>query len=464
MDNPTPSSTMLQLPDEILLQITFNLSESVKQPDPQRNLINLALTCKQLAPLAREALCHAPIVQSSKVLPLLRTLFAYPSLRSKARSLTIETKETRCEHTMPHPLPKLNSQTLRHCTLTIRSLPFVDEETKDWWIADLSACFLQFPGPLICLLISMLPRIEELYLGGSVLFNLPLFRAMLPALDHTSATSTVTNSHPQFEIRRRRVLFGERMSPVIRRISNWNLPNLSPITTTLLGPRLTHLELPNDMRLSPDDAPRHMEAIADIATTFPLLTFLSIPAGAVSHYRPDAIIPQLLQHLVLTDVQSIQQVGNWEDDLAMMKLGQAPPDHLRRRTSPAHPFFPKLSKLEICYRKRERPASASFYGLMAEAGIVYKEHIPECCFIGGREFWHPWLFAGEGELERAQGKRHDKYEARKTEAIKRNRIARERALERSVERGIMALRWLFREKSVVVCGGGRVRAGGEQEA
>lgn len=446
MKNSTPFPTMLQLPDEILLQITLNLSESVKQPDPQRNLMNLALTCKQLAPLAREALCHAPIVQSSNVLPLLRTLFAYPALRSKARSLTIETKETRSEHTMPHPLPKLDSHMLRHCTLTIRSLPFVDGETKDWWIADLKASFFQFPGPFICLLITMLPRVQELYLGGSVLFNLPLFRAMLPALDNTSATSTVTNSHPQFQIRRRRGLFGGSVSPVIRRISNWDLPNLSPIMTSLLGPRLTHLELPNDMRLSPDDAPRHIEAIVDIATTFPHLIFLSIPAGAVWHYRPDAIIPQTLQHLVLTDVQSIHQVGDWEDDLAMMKLGQAPPDHLRRRTSPAQTFFPNLSKLEVFYRLRERPASASFYGLMAEAGITYKEHIPEHCFIGGREFWHPWLFAGEGELERAEGRMHDEYKVMWIKAKKRKRIAREKELERSNQMARLALRHLSRGK------------------
>jgi hypothetical protein len=178
------TSALLQLPDELLLQIALELRDDIAQPDPQRNMRNLATTCKTLTSIAREALFHAPILRSSKADLFLDVLFTYPTLRNKIKSLTIETKEAQAEfecvtkyrgevdNLVPCAIPRLKPGLLRNCITEVQKLQ-IGSETKEWWIADLQATTFPTHGTLLTLILIMLPHVEELYLGGSMLFNFP---------------------------------------------------------------------------------------------------------------------------------------------------------------------------------------------------------------------------------------------------------------------------------------------------
>ena len=78
-------AVLLGLPNEALLRIFHCLPKSVKHPNPQADLLNLSLTCRQLAPLAREVLCTAPILSLGNIHVFLDMLFKYPDLQPKIR-------------------------------------------------------------------------------------------------------------------------------------------------------------------------------------------------------------------------------------------------------------------------------------------------------------------------------------------------------------------------------------------
>jgi hypothetical protein len=90
-------AVLLGLPNETLLRIFNYLLQNVKHPKPQADLLNLSLTCKQLAPLAREVLFTAPILHPRKIDIFLVTLFKYPDLQSKIQSLTVELSKNTLE-------------------------------------------------------------------------------------------------------------------------------------------------------------------------------------------------------------------------------------------------------------------------------------------------------------------------------------------------------------------------------
>jgi hypothetical protein len=98
---------LLGLPNETLLHIFHYLPQSVKHPKPQADLLNLIVTCKQIAPLALEVLFCAPILESSKIREFLRILFKYEDLQDTIKTLTIETGDAlhgdRFERTYTRP-------------------------------------------------------------------------------------------------------------------------------------------------------------------------------------------------------------------------------------------------------------------------------------------------------------------------------------------------------------------------
>jgi hypothetical protein len=177
MPHDSTFSVLLQLPDEILIQIALELRDDIAQPDPQRDMRSLATTCKQLTPIAREALFHAPILRSSKADLFLDVLFTYPTLRNKIKSLTIETKEAQAEFecVTKYRGGSGQSRTLRHSPSEARAITELHHrgseaadwiETKEGWIADLQATTFPTHGTLLTLIFIMLPHVEELYLGG----------------------------------------------------------------------------------------------------------------------------------------------------------------------------------------------------------------------------------------------------------------------------------------------------------
>ncbi|KAH7378231.1 hypothetical protein BKA66DRAFT_610374 [Pyrenochaeta sp. MPI-SDFR-AT-0127] len=401
---------MLRLPDEVLLQIALNLSGTTKNADPERNLLSLATTCKRLAPIAREALCHAPIVRSSKVHVLLETLFKYPSLQNKAKSLTIETKETRCEQVLPTPIPRLSVGLLRNCVQALRALP-ISEETYHWWVADLQVTIFKFHGPLICLLITMFPKLEELYLGGSVLFNLPLFRGLLSSIDHET----------------------EYGPYALAQTPNWNMPNLSCIMS-ILGPRLKILEFPSDLRLDLNhlekDAWLYAQA-SDITKYFPALRHLMLPALVVIFMPCEDIIPRTLEALVLTNAR-FNDPNDWLIELAQSRK-----------------CFPSLRRVAVYHRYCKFPTEPEILDAFNAAEMEYFEYTPDCVLDMGHEFYHPWMYtpAEIDALEPLRMEVHEKENEILAAEIRAKVIAKQVEHARSAHEGLLAIRYLFTQAS-----------------
>ncbi|CAN9439580.1 unnamed protein product [Alternaria alternata] len=128
-------AVLLGLPNEALLGIFHCLPKSVKHPKPQADLLNLSLTCKQLAPLAREVLFTAPILHPPKIDMLLATLLKYPDLQSKMRSLTVDASKIHGSWMVVDPgyLPRLNAEIVHIC-YGIRRNSDLDEKVKQEYI------------------------------------------------------------------------------------------------------------------------------------------------------------------------------------------------------------------------------------------------------------------------------------------------------------------------------------------
>ncbi|OAG16609.1 hypothetical protein CC77DRAFT_1012217 [Alternaria alternata] len=124
-------AVLLGLPNETLLRIFNYLLQNVKHPKPQADLLNLSLTCKQLAPLAREVLFTAPILHPRKIDIFLVTLFKYPDLQSKIQSLTVESNKVDGNWVVSDPLRVLaqDSEILSRCAGILRTSA-LDEEIK----------------------------------------------------------------------------------------------------------------------------------------------------------------------------------------------------------------------------------------------------------------------------------------------------------------------------------------------
>jgi hypothetical protein len=253
-------STLLKLPNETLLQISQYLPNSVKHSDPQADLVNLMSTCKRLVPLAREALFYAPILDSSKVDHFLATLFKYPVLPSKMHSLTIETKKIRGACIGPNPIPALDAALLSKAISHIGTLN-IDQNTKQQLTKWLNTGN-EFDGPqtLLVLLLTMLPNLRELYLGGSILYNFPL----QPLLTPSSAPSHIFD-----------------------KISSHNA-SLSTLLS-LFSRKITVLELPNDFRSRFYNDDRYAAA----CTTFPSSSL----SYAHSSCRPNSYTTSIRQSL-----------------------------------------------------------------------------------------------------------------------------------------------------------------------
>ncbi|KAF3032977.1 hypothetical protein E8E12_002726 [Didymella heteroderae] len=333
-----------------------------------RSLLDTALTCQRLASVAREALCTAPVLQSGKVDLLIAFLFKYPDLMKKIKCVTIETQETRKDNAYPLHMAHLDPDVLSHCKRHVRHLP-IRKCIQDGMIALLKAPRFECHSILLGLLLTMLPKLEHLYLGGSILLNFPLFRAMIP-------------NEPED--------------------TEWHKPDWAagPDLTwmlSLIGPRLTHLELPIDLRRNPEANIWTPLSIAALPSYFPRLQWLSMPHMAATEITKTSaadVVPPLLHTLILTDARC--------DCFAAFSRGLV-------REESSTPVFPELRKIALYHRYPSPGADADVVDKLAQAGIDLREYDPNCCLRSGDEFYHPWKYTPD-EIGALEESRHRAYE------------------------------------------------------
>jgi hypothetical protein len=397
----TKPPSLLKLPDELLLQIALCLRGHMSQPDPQRDMRSLAATCQQLTTVARDALFHAPILRSSKVDLFLDLLFAYPTLRNKIKSLTIETKEARGQEILPQTISGLKSHLLLDCIYEVEQLP-IALETKEWWVADLQVTRFPTHGTLLTLLLAMLPCMKELYLGGSMLLNFPLFRDLLPTLDDKEYLEDLGS---------------------VGVYSNWDNPNLTCITA-MLGYKLTVLELPNHFRLITETPWWFSEDVQSISQYFPNLQWLSLPFEAVEQDEDcRTILPYTLQELVFTDGEGST---SW-----LLQVCRLKPTH-----------FPSLRRISVYYRIRDSASKVTLFESLDAVEVEYFEHMPECCLRSGDAFFHPWCYTA-AELKVSMAATHEAYFQEIQAEVAKRKISAERRQARLVNKGLQAIRHLF---------------------
>ncbi|KAF9696363.1 hypothetical protein EKO04_005690 [Ascochyta lentis] len=351
---------LLALPAELQVHIATYLSSGVKHAGSSKDLLNLALTCRQLAPIVREVLCTAPVLQSSKVHLLLDFLCMYPHLAKTIKTLTVETKETRKDGTYPVPIPLLQSDVLDHCRQHVRTLP-VRKWTQDTMIASLKATRFADHGLLLSLLLTTLPRLEQLYLGGSILLNFPILRDLIPNEPEAPAGPTWAE--------------GPDMSWVV----------------AVIGHQLTALELPIDFRRTLEDNIWRPLSISRIPDFFPNLRWLSIPHTAATETSSSEVVPRSLETLILTDAR-----GNCFEQFAseLIEDGKA--------------LFPRLSKIALYHRYLGAPTDDAVIKALADIDIGVFEYIPDCCLRSGDEFYHPWKYT-PAEIDALSEVRHAGY-------------------------------------------------------
>ncbi|CAE6998105.1 hypothetical protein PTTW11_00654 [Pyrenophora teres f. teres] len=165
-----PNGHLINLPNEALLQIASHLQGTFKERTPHCDLISLVSTCKRFPPIIRKVLYTTPILDSAKVSSLLQILFRYPDLRSKFYSLTVVSNPIRGQKAVNLGTP--------------RTLP-MDSDTKKEGATHLSTDAFDSPSLLLGLTLKMLPRLTALYLGGTVLFYLPLIRSITVVINST---------------------------------------------------------------------------------------------------------------------------------------------------------------------------------------------------------------------------------------------------------------------------------------
>ena len=367
------SPGLLSLPTELQLQIAVYLvgdgKRDGKNDRPVRSLLNTALTCQQLASVVREALCTSPVLQSSKVDILIAFLFKYPDLIPKIKHLTIETRETtNKDKAYPVHISHLSPCVLSACKRHIRHLP-VRKYIQDQLIALLKAPRFEDHSVLLALLLTMLPSLTHLYLGGSILQNFPILRTMIP------------NEPDNTDWRKPDWASGPDLTWVIN----------------LVGQRLTHLELPVDLRRNPEANAWTPLSIVALPSYFPRLEWLSIPHMAATEITKTAcadVVPPQLHTLILTDARC-NCFEQFSRGLTKEKNGES--------------LFPSLKRIEMYHRYPSPGTDVDVIEKLANAGIEVFEYDPDCCLRSGDEFYHPWKYTLEeiGELE---GSRHKAYE------------------------------------------------------
>lgn len=357
------SSSLLSLPTELQLQIALYLVGDGKRDGKRdcsvRSLLNTALTCQQLASVAREALCTAPVLQSSKADILIAFLFKYPDLPSKIKHLTIETQETRKDKAYPVPIAHLPPSVLSASKRHIRHLP-VRKSIQDQLISLLKAPRFHDHSIPLALILTLLPCLTHLHLGGSILLNFPLFAALIPNAPDWGSEPHLT----------------------------WILD--------LIGPRLTHLELPVDLRRTPEAHIWTPPRVVGLPARFPRLQWLSMPHMSATEMTATSagdVVPPRVRTLVLTDARCAcfeQFARGLVDD-------------------EGGSLFPELRRVEMYHRYPSPGTDADVLEKLAGAGIKVFEYDPGCCLRSGDEFYHPWKYTPE-EIGALEESRHKGYE------------------------------------------------------
>jgi hypothetical protein len=370
------STGLLRLPPELLLNVATHLVGDAKDVHHARHLLSLALVCRQLTPVAREALCVNPILESKKVRSMLRFLFIHPELAVKIKTLTIETTQIERDE---HQTTNLDWDLWRQCERHIESLPalpFVKNKLKKW--LDSGAFITQL---LLTLLPTVLPNINQLYLGGALLHNLPCVQALI--------------SNKEFFLDA-----GLEWGPVAepKWEHEWLLLNM--------GPKLTALELPVDMwRCHNIYARMKAPELTRLPRTFPNLRFLSVSYVAMMHIIDVLLVEvglQSLETLVLTTAAC----NCFVKSVIPLLLNKQHHPSLLPRLSSVMLYHRSVKTHESLYRPIVDEHSVE---QLARIGIQLSEYIPECCLRFGDEYHHSWKYT-TNELDARQTERHIEYE------------------------------------------------------
>ncbi|CAN9200368.1 unnamed protein product [Alternaria alternata] len=349
-------AVLLGLPNEALLRIFHYLPKSVKHPKPQADILSLSLTCKRLAPLVREVLCTAPILALGNIHMFLDMLFKYPDLQPKIRSLTVEAEELSEMWTvLDGSIPARDAELLSRCVSHVQNLD-LDREMKQGWIAILShEC--EWPGDLLSLVLTLLPNLSSLYLGGTPLYHLTILEPVLEGV----ADPWPLNNH-------------------------WNCIRIP----TQISAKLTSLELPKDFYL-PAGVSQFVSP--ELRTYFPELRHLILPSIAVKDTEPKDIIPPKVETLVLIDCRD--HVHDWVGKVAPAEGTPLP--ELRSLSLywgcagwVFPPPYDNMRRLGITY--------------VLDDDLVY-EHVPEGPSWPLSELNHPWLYT-RAELDAFSSGRH----------------------------------------------------------
>lgn len=346
---------ILDLPTELHLNIATCIVGDAKNIHHARHLVNLALTCRKLAPVAQEALCLAPILQSRKVVQLLRFLFTNPKLASRIGTLTIETRETQTGNAFPMRVARLDPQLLDHCKRHILTMP-VGKQHQDTLIGLIRRRTITTHGPLLALILTMLPNLKRLYTGGSILLNLPFLRAIL------RNPPTAAEESPGWDPTE---------------------PDLSWVLA-LVGPQLTALELPIDLRRSA----RYRwtpPSVSQLPEHCPNLTWLSVPQRTIAHGATTTcadLIPRRLSTLVLSDAQC--------KCLHVFNQG------LHARDGSLMAPFSALRNVTVYHRCTTRGTNEKALRKLATVGVELVQHIQQCYVRPRDAAWHPWKYEMRG--------------------------------------------------------------------
>ncbi|KAF2715494.1 hypothetical protein K504DRAFT_497368 [Pleomassaria siparia CBS 279.74] len=172
---------LMDLPNETLLDICQN---TVGNPGENMNkdLHSLALTNRIFTNIVREVLLQGPLLHFTqrKADSLIATLFKYPKQAEKITSLEITTRikytdSIRGRPITPRRSPKLiryDSNFAQQCKDSVEKVK-TSRKNKAAWV---TALMQDDAAAFLGLLITMLPNLNELLLGGGDLRYLPLLR------------------------------------------------------------------------------------------------------------------------------------------------------------------------------------------------------------------------------------------------------------------------------------------------
>jgi hypothetical protein len=166
----TRYAALLSLPDELILNI---INQLPPLPRPrQKTLIALTATCRQLRRSATEILLLHPVVDVRNVHLLVRTYLQYPDLARQATGLEFTTREnaTVSEPSFLLSLSVPGKPCAKACYGIINKTSMSARGKKEWrrqisW---------GYQDAYICVLLVMLPKLEELRCGTGVMSNLDI--------------------------------------------------------------------------------------------------------------------------------------------------------------------------------------------------------------------------------------------------------------------------------------------------